>query len=163
VEAVAVAPDGSWLASAGSDDGTVRIWDVATGQDRATLRGHTGPVEAVEVAPDGNWLVSGGSWDGTVRIWDVATGQARATLEGHSGSVEAVAVAPDGSWLATAGSDRTVRIWDVATGQARALMRLDNRVYACAWLGTNGLAIGGLAGLYLFDFLADTAPATAGP
>jgi WD40 repeat protein len=71
-------------------------------------------------------------------------------------------LAPDGSWLASVGDDGTVRIWDAATGQARALMRLDNRVYACAWLGTNGLAVGGLVGLYLFDFLAGTAPATAG-
>jgi hypothetical protein len=163
VRAVGVAPDGSWLASAGSDDGTVRIWDVATGQAQATLKGPTGRVRAVAVAPDGSWLATAGS-DWTVRIWDVATGQARAGLEGPpSGSVEAVAVAPDGSWLASGDDDGTVRIWDVATGQARALMRLDSRVYACAWLGTNGLAIGGLAGLYLFDFLAGTAPATAGP
>ena len=37
VEAVALAPDGSWLAT-GSWDGTVRIWDVATGQTRAPMR-----------------------------------------------------------------------------------------------------------------------------
>ncbi len=76
--AVAVAPDGSWLAS-GSGDRRVRIWDVATGQARATLKGHTGPVTAVAVAPDGSWLASG-SRDGTVRIWDAATGQARALM-----------------------------------------------------------------------------------
>ena len=56
--AVAVAPDGSWLAS-GSGDRRVRIWDVATGQARATLKGHTGPVEAVAVAPDSSWLAYG--------------------------------------------------------------------------------------------------------
>ena len=99
VVAVAVAPDGSWLASGGWDK-TVRIWDVATGQERATLTGHTGIVIAVAVAPDGSWLASGG-WDKTVRIWDVATGQERATLTGHTGRVEVLAVAPDGTWLAT--------------------------------------------------------------
>ena len=78
-----MAPDGSWLASGGRD-GTVRIWDVATGQERAVLTGHTGEVEAVAVAPDGSWLASG-SGDGTVRIWDVATGQERAVLTGHTG------------------------------------------------------------------------------
>ena len=65
VGAVAVAPDGSWLASGGWD-GTVRIWDAAAGQDRAALPGHTGRVAvAVAVAPDGSWLASGGG-DGTV-------------------------------------------------------------------------------------------------
>ena len=61
----------------------MRIWDVATGQRRVTLNGHTGGVTAVAVAPDGSWLASGGE-DGTVRIWDVATGQQRATLTGHT-------------------------------------------------------------------------------
>ncbi len=115
VEAVAVAPDGSWLVT-GSRDGTARIWDVPTGQRRATLTGHTDGVEAVAVAPDGSWLVTG-SRDGTARIWDVPTGQRRATLPGHSNRVVAVAVAPDGSWLATGSWDGTARIWEAPTGQ----------------------------------------------
>ena len=73
-----MAPDGSWLAS-GGEDGTVRIWDVATGQQRAIAAGHTGRVAAVAVAPDGSWLASG-SRDGTVRIWDAAAGQTRALM-----------------------------------------------------------------------------------
>jgi WD40 repeat protein len=53
VWAVAVAPDGSWLTTAG-DDGTVRIWDPATGTQRHTLTGHTGSVGSVAIAPDGS-------------------------------------------------------------------------------------------------------------
>ena len=114
VVAVAVAPDGTWLASA-SEDGMVRIWDVATGRERAVLHGHTGAVSAVAVAPDGSWLASA-SDDGTVRIWDVASqpGTGRAAMA-TTGGVWAVAVAPDGSWLASASEDGTVRIWDVAS------------------------------------------------
>ena len=78
VTAVAVAPDGSWLAS-GSRDGTVRIWDVASGRERGALTGHTGEVTAVAVAPDGTWLASG-SRDGTVRIWEIATWYVRAMM-----------------------------------------------------------------------------------
>jgi len=49
----------------------------------------------------------------------------------------------------------TVRIWDVATGQPRAFMRLDSDIAACAWLGRQGLAVGGTAGLYLFDLMTE--------
>ena len=121
VEAVAVAPDGTWLVS-GCWDETVRIWDVATGRERAILKGHTGIVFGVAVAPDGTWLVSGGG-DKTVRIWDAATGRERAILKGHTDRVLAVAVAPDGTWLASGGDDHTVRIWDVATGKERAVLK----------------------------------------
>jgi WD40 repeat protein len=135
----------------------VRIWDTATGRERAVPEGHAGPVWAVAVAPDGSWLASAGA-DEKVRIWDVATGQKRTVLTGPTSLVRAVAVAPDGSWLASAGDDRTVRIWDAATGQTRALMRVEDNLRAAAWLEASVLAAGGWAGLYLFDFLAGTGP-----
>jgi WD40 repeat protein len=151
----------------------VRIWEVATGQERAALQDRNNwAVAALAVAPDGSWLASG-SWGGTVRIWDVATGQERATLTGHTSSamalavtavapaVTAVAVAPDGSWLASGSDDGTVRIWDVATWQVQALMRLESSVKATAWLGSNALVVGGSAGLYLFGFYTGTHSATA--
>ena len=154
VVAVAVAPDGNWLATGGAD-GTVRIWDTATGQEHAVLDSHTREVVAVAVAPDGSWLATGDA-DGTVRIWDTATGQERVVMDGHIREVVAVAVTPDGSWLATASRDGTARIWDTATGNARAMMRADNEIFACAWLGADALVLGGSAGLYLFGFLAET-------
>jgi hypothetical protein len=98
VEALAVSPDGSWLASAGTG-GEVRIWDPATGTTRHILTGHTREVRALAVAPDGSWLASAGA-GGEVRIWDPITGTTRHILTGHTREVRALAVAPDGSWLA---------------------------------------------------------------
>jgi WD40 repeat protein len=106
----------------------------------------------VAIAPDGTWLATA-STDGTARTWDAATGQPRATLTGHDGPVRALAIAPDGTWLATVGHDRTIRIWDTTAWQVRAVMRVDNDISACAWLGETGLVVGGYAGLYVFDFL----------
>jgi WD40 repeat protein len=118
VDAVVIAPDGSWLASTGRD-GSVRIWDPVTGRQRADLTGDMSLVNAIAITPDGSWLASAG---GGIRIWDLATGQQRADLTGHDGPVNAVAITPDGSWLASGGHDRTVRIWDLATGQPRAVL-----------------------------------------
>jgi WD40 repeat protein len=115
INALAVAPDGTWLASGGSD-WTVRVWDAATGAQRTILTGHEGPVRALAVAPDGTWLASGGS-DRTVRVWDAATGAQRAVLTGHEGPVRALALIPGWPWIASASGDGTVRVWDAATGE----------------------------------------------
>ena len=72
VAGVAVAVDGTRVVSGGYD-GTVRVWDLATGRQQAQLTGHHGPAMAVAVAADGTRAVSGG-YDGTVRVWDLATG-----------------------------------------------------------------------------------------
>ena len=151
VSAVAFSPDGRWLAT-GSHDGTSRIWDVVTGQQRATLTGHQDAVSAVAFSPDGRWLATG-SHDGTSRIWDVVTGQQRATLTGHQGAVSAVAFSPDGRWLATGSHDGTLEVWDATVGQVSAAMRVEKTILACEWLNDGGLAVGGIAGLYLFDLL----------
>jgi len=144
----------------------VRIWDTATGQGRAVLTGHQGGVSAMADAPDGTLLAVGGR-DGTVRIWDTRTWREHSALTGHQGGLAAVAIAPDGSWLATADADwkradvrrgATVRIWDTSTWHVRALMRLNDSVSTVAWVSSNALAIGGPAGLYMFDFLTSTAP-----
>src|SRR5262249_9593066 len=98
VTAIAFSPNGEQLATA-SWDKPVRLWDVITGQERATLRGHAGVVDAVAFAPDGQALASA-SWDKTVKVWDLAGGWERLTLAGHDGVVTTVAYAPDGRTLA---------------------------------------------------------------
>jgi WD40 repeat protein len=69
VRGLAFSPDGKLLAS-GGDDWTVRLWRPATGEEVATLRGHTGRVSGVAFSANGAALVSA-SLDGTVKEWAV--------------------------------------------------------------------------------------------
>jgi WD40 repeat protein len=121
VRTMACSPDGHWVVS-GSDDGTVKVWSLADGQEQATLRGHARGVTAVTCSPDGCWVVSG-SDDGTVKVWSLADGQEQATLRGHTRGVTAVACSPDGHWVVSGSSDKTVKVWSLADGQEQATLR----------------------------------------
>jgi WD40 repeat protein len=81
VLSVAVTPDGKYVVS-GSWDKTVRLWELATGQEVRRFTGHENWVLSVAVTPDGKYVVSG-SWDKTVRLWDLATGKEVRRFTGH--------------------------------------------------------------------------------
>ena len=129
---VAWSPDGRQVAAAGND-GTVRIWDPATGQTTRTLTGHTNWVTEVNWSPDATHLATAGH-DGTARIWNPTTGTTVYTLIGHASAVTGVAWSPDGTQLATSGHDGTARIWNPVTGQStRILTGHTGPVIGVAW------------------------------
>ncbi len=122
ISGLAFGPRGEWVATS-SHDGTVRVWDAATGQERTVLRGHTDAVACVAVRPDGDRIASGGS-DRTIKVWDPARPQPALVLRGHRGPVARLAFLPDGRHLVTAstplGDDDRVHaeiwLWDARTG-----------------------------------------------
>jgi eukaryotic-like serine/threonine-protein kinase len=115
VMSVSLSPDGQRLAS-GSLDGTVKIWDSATGKELLTFKETVGGVWSVAFSPDGRRVASAG-WDNMMRIWDSATRQELFALEGHAFAVTSVAFSPNGLHLASGSGDDAVKIWDIATGK----------------------------------------------
>jgi WD40 repeat protein len=113
--AVIASQDGKALASM-SEDKTIKLWDVVTRKERATLRGSNATFSS-----DGKTL----AWtEGrTIKLWDVTTGKERVTLRGHRENVCSVAFSPDGTTLASASSDTTLKLWDATTGKERATYR----------------------------------------
>ena len=128
VRAVAVV-DGRRAVSA-SDDGTLRVWNLESGQTLKTLEGHTDGVNAVAVV-DGRRAVSASS-DGTLRVLDLESRQTLKTLEGHTTRISAVAVV-DGWRVVSASDDGMLRVWDLESGQTfKALEGHMTRISAVA-------------------------------
>ena len=108
-----VSKDGTHIAT-GTDDGTVKLWDIAGEKVAWTLpAAHKAPVWALALSPSGDLLATGGD-DGRTVLWDVKTQKGRELTE--AGGARAVAFDADGRRLVTGGRNGTVKVWDVATG-----------------------------------------------
>jgi hypothetical protein len=119
VLSVAFDPVGRTLAS-GSLDGTVKVWELASGQLLCMLQEDQNTIISVAFDPAGRTLASGGSrWSrkDIAELWELTSGKLLCRLEGHQGSVMSVAFDPTGRALASASGDKTVNLWDVASGK----------------------------------------------
>src|SRR4051794_8850425 len=129
---------GAWIRAKRHSDQTVKLWDLTTGQEVLSLKGHTHRVFGVAFSADGKRLASGGGerYGGAelseVIIWDVETNQPLHSLGGHKHAVECVAFSPDGKRLATVGG-KVAKTWDVATGK-------ELQTFGCDPFGAFGVA-----------------------
>ncbi len=114
-------PDGKRIVSA-SDDGTVKVWDAATGRHLQTLDGPHGAIKSIAFSPDGRRIVSG-SETGTIKVWDVSTGHNELAIpasEETGSQLVKIAFSRDGKRIF--GTDDTgIRAWDALTGRVATL------------------------------------------
>lgn len=102
------------LIAAGSDDGTVHVWDIDTQEQRARLEGHLYYVGSITFSADGSLLASGDN-SGIVRLWDMETMGELRTYEGI-GYISDIALSPNLEMLA-AGNTNYIRVWNVMSGE----------------------------------------------
>ncbi|MFC9128435.1 AAA family ATPase [Streptomyces sp. NPDC057099] len=152
--------NGRPIAVTGSEDLTVRMWDLATGEPIGSpMTGHTEDIEAVACTElDGRRVAVTVARDETVRLWDLGTGRAVGEpMRGHGDQVNAVACTElDGRPVAVTGSvDGTVRVWDLAGGRELGRpMSVTGHVKAVACTALNGrpvAVVGSSGSLHLFD------------
>jgi len=153
--AAALSPDGRTLAVGGygiaSNYGTIRIFDLASGEVLGVLKGHTNVIQALAFSPDGRYLVSG-SKAHTVRLWKVdhpnkfgrpdssGTGRPDSSgkLKGHTDRVYGVAFTPDGKRVVSASYDNTLRLWRVSDGSLIRKMKGHTDNVFCVATSPNG-------------------------
>ena len=100
----------------GSYDTTIKVWDIATGEEIRTLEGHTSGIRCLQF--DDSKLISG-SIDATVKIWDWRKGECLTTHAVHTSGI--VGLHFDSSFLATGSMDKTIKVWDYNNSKRHTL------------------------------------------
>jgi WD40 repeat protein/serine/threonine protein kinase len=139
VHGIAFSPDGRNLASAAYDK-RVKIWDTSTGEELASIEGHTDRVNSVVYSADGTRLATG-SADRTIKIWTLKENGTHIDLAGHTDSVESVAFSPDGRQLVSASRDGTIRVWDISQRKAVQILSGHGGAVMCACYSPDGQRI----------------------
>jgi RNA polymerase sigma factor (sigma-70 family) len=129
---VVISADGH-RALSGSQDMTVRLWDVDTGKELGCFSQHGDEIFTVALSPDGQRAVST-SADDTMRLWEVDKGKVLHQLPGTSCAV----FSPDGSYVLSGGRDKFLRLWDVTTGKELRSFRGHGAEVCCVAFSANG-------------------------
>uniref|UniRef100_A0A8C0AS58 Katanin p80 WD40 repeat-containing subunit B1 n=1 Tax=Buteo japonicus TaxID=224669 RepID=A0A8C0AS58_9AVES len=153
------------LIVAGSQSGSIRVWDleaakilrtllghkanicsldfhpfgsfVASGSLDTNIKGHTEAVRCLRFSPDGKWLASAAA-DHTVKLWDLAAGKIMYEFTGHTGPVNVVEFHPNEYLLASGSSDRTVRFWDLEKFQVVSCIEEEATPVRCVLFNPDG-------------------------
>ncbi|UCH93264.1 MAG: hypothetical protein JSV88_23705 [Candidatus Aminicenantes bacterium] len=136
VTCVDVSPDGKWIIS-GSDDKTLKLWDVESGKEVRTFKGHNSYVNSVAFIPQGNLILSG-SIDKTMKLWDLHTGEEIRTFKGHSDTVRSVVFSPRGNVILSGSDDMTMKLWDLKTGKEILTFKGHNASVNCVAFSPEG-------------------------
>lgn len=113
----AFSPDGKYVVTRHPINGdSLTIWDLLTGKQLRTFKGHKSNVTKIKYTSDGKYLLSG-SMDNTLKLWNTETGKEIKNFTGHSDVIEAITFSPDDKYILSGSWDGTIKLWDSISGK----------------------------------------------
>lgn len=115
ITCLAVSKDNKRIVS-GSEDGTLRLWDISSGKELMVYKGHYGSISQIQYAQNDQRILSIAE-DNTLKVWDLKSGNLVQNLEGHTEMINKFSVSPDEKLVSTVGEDRLINVYRLADGQ----------------------------------------------
>jgi WD40 repeat protein/tRNA A-37 threonylcarbamoyl transferase component Bud32 len=113
--AIALSPDGRWLAAA-SETGSVQILDARTGRVERVLPAESERLLTLAFNPDSR-LLAAGNERGAVAVFDIHTGEKRFQFRPHTREIRALAFTSAGTGLGAGDDCANLKVWDISTGE----------------------------------------------
>uniref|UniRef100_A0A8C0UYD3 U5 small nuclear ribonucleoprotein 40 kDa protein n=18 Tax=Passeriformes TaxID=9126 RepID=A0A8C0UYD3_CYACU len=148
---------GPQLVCTGSDDGTVKLWDIRKKAAVQTFQ-NTYQVLAVTFNDTSDQIISGGI-DNDIKVWDLRQNKLTYTMRGHADSVTGLSLSSEGSYLLSNAMDNTVRIWDVRPFAPKErcvkifqgnVHNFEKNLLRCSWSPDGSKIAGGSADRFVY-------------
>jgi WD40 repeat protein len=139
VRTLALTPNGDRAVS-GSDDNTIKVWDLRRGALECTLAGHSDWVRAVTVLRGGETLVSA-SDDHSLKVWSLTTSREEASIETYLDWIRALVCLPDGKRIASVSDDRVIKIWNLERAAVEEVLRGHSAEVNCVTVTSDGCSL----------------------
>lgn len=151
---VSITADGRHAVT-GSNDNTLILWDLQSGECLKTIKPHTDYLKNLDATPDLNMIVtSGGSQDPVIRMWSYKDLESRGSLAGHTDRINDLRITPDGHFAISGSSDMSVRVWDIVKGECIANFSKHTSDVVCVDIsldGKTGVSGGYDNAIYVWD------------
>lgn len=130
VRAVAVFPDGDWVASGCASEGeNLKIWSLSSGDTIASIAAHVGGTRSISISPAGDKVVSAPCSNSAIKVWATAHWECIREFAGHADEVCGVEVSADGDTVVSA-SQRSVQMWSISTGRCSSRLKMESPFFA---------------------------------
>lgn len=137
IKTIAISPHLPMVAT-GSEDTTIRLWNIDTGEAIGVLTGHQKSVETIAFHPHQSGLLFSGDRSSQIKLWQVDPAEELISIDSQQAKVNCLAISPDGKLIASGGSDKTIKIWYFGLSDQRSIDYL-------ATLKTHQLAVNQIA------------------